>query len=75
MFHHRLRMESDSPGGAAEPARFCLDLLRFPFASPGSQHPWRIAFQLGLAQLATTAGYFFEWISRWRSPSRPRPSA
>lgn len=62
MFYHRLRREGGRAVGT-EPPSFYLGLLRHPFADPECRRPGTTALLLGLAQVATAAGYLRERIS------------
>jgi len=57
--YHRLRREGGRAVGA-EPPRFYLGLMRHPFADPDCRRPVTTALLLGLAQVATAAGYIRE---------------
>jgi len=62
-FHfHRLRAERTKERSPVEPARFYVDLVRYPVRHGGRHGPLLYAMLLGISQVANAAGFYAESI-------------
>ena len=65
--YHKSRREHHNEGNTPEPARFYIDLIRFPVKQDGGPRSWMESGLMAVSQVANAAGYYWDM---WRSHRR-----